>query len=320
MAKIASLLTLLVTVLVCLLPAAPALAQRDRVFVASYGSDTNPCTFGSPCKTFQQAIDVVAQGGEVTAIDSAGFGTIIIEHAVTITSPNGVEAGIAAPASGAAAITINAQSSSDIIHLSGLTLDGDNVFNTTGIQFNSGGSLNIQDSVIRNFTNVGINFVPNGSTTNQLLMSNTLVADNGGTGIYIIPTGSGNVNGVLDHVTIENNTTVGLHVDSSSLNPTINVTVSDSVSANNGFGVESASDQGGIANVMVRNSTIANNINEGLFASAPGATIWFTRSTIIGNGSGWAFSTGGTVTTFGDNNIIGNTTINTAPMSTASYK
>src|ERR1700688_3113721 len=87
------------------LPAASAQAAgRDRVFVASYGSDSNPCTFGSPCKTFQNAINVVAQGGEVTAIDSAGFGTFTISHAVTITSPNGVEAGIAAPASGAAAI------------------------------------------------------------------------------------------------------------------------------------------------------------------------------------------------------------------------
>src|SRR5215472_14476239 len=38
----------------------------------SYGDDANPCTFGSPCKTFQQAVNVVAAGGEVTAI-SAGF-------------------------------------------------------------------------------------------------------------------------------------------------------------------------------------------------------------------------------------------------------
>jgi len=33
-------------------------------------------------------------GGEVTAIDSAGFGPINITKAVTITSPDGVEAGV----------------------------------------------------------------------------------------------------------------------------------------------------------------------------------------------------------------------------------
>src|SRR5262252_11086737 len=112
-------LTMLVTGLACSLFTASAQA-RARVFVASYGNDSNPCTFGSPCKTFQQAVDVVDDGGEVTAIDSAGFGPITIGiKSVTITSPPGVEAGIAAPAPGAAAITINTLSSSQIITLSG---------------------------------------------------------------------------------------------------------------------------------------------------------------------------------------------------------
>ena len=101
-----ALFALVATALACLVFAGPAQAQRDRVFVASYGSDSNPCTFGSPCKTFQNAVNVVAQGGEVTAIDSAGFGTVNIIHAVTITSPNGVKAGIFA--SSGVAISINA--------------------------------------------------------------------------------------------------------------------------------------------------------------------------------------------------------------------
>ena len=73
--------------LTCSLFTAPAQAQRARVFVASYGNDSNPCTFGSPCKTFQVAVNTVDAGGEVTAIDSAGFGPLIIDKAVTITSP-----------------------------------------------------------------------------------------------------------------------------------------------------------------------------------------------------------------------------------------
>jgi hypothetical protein len=83
-------------------------AARDRTFVGSYGNDANPCTFGSPCKTFQQAVNVVAAGGEVTAIDSAGFGSINITKAVSITSPDGVEAGIV-PAAGGNAITVSAE-------------------------------------------------------------------------------------------------------------------------------------------------------------------------------------------------------------------
>src|SRR6516162_10067472 len=95
---------LIATALACSLATAPAQA-RARVFVASYGNDANPCTFGSPCKTFQHAVDVVDDGGEVTAIDSAGFGPINIAKSVTITSPDGVEAGIvASPGSPAIAI------------------------------------------------------------------------------------------------------------------------------------------------------------------------------------------------------------------------
>ena len=68
--RIAIPLTVLATALACSLATAPANA-RARVFVASYGSDSNPCTFGSPCKTFQHAHDVVDAGGEVTAIQPA---------------------------------------------------------------------------------------------------------------------------------------------------------------------------------------------------------------------------------------------------------
>jgi len=51
-------LTVLATALACSLATTPANA-RARVFVASYGNDSNPCTFGSPCRNFQQAVTVV---------------------------------------------------------------------------------------------------------------------------------------------------------------------------------------------------------------------------------------------------------------------
>src|SRR6516165_2364638 len=103
---------------------------RARVFVASYGNDSNPCTFLSPCKTFQQAVNVVAAGGEVTAIDSAGFGPITISKSVSITSPAGIEAGIV-PTSGGSAITITA-GTSDAVQLRGLTVDGAGVGGLNG--------------------------------------------------------------------------------------------------------------------------------------------------------------------------------------------
>jgi hypothetical protein len=310
MTKIAPLLTQLVTVLVCSLSAAPALAQRDRVFVASYGSDSNPCTFGSPCKTFQQAIDVVAQGGEVTAIDSAGFGTITISHSVTITSPNGVEAGIAAPAADNAAITIN-PGSSDIISLNGLTLDGDGVTGATGIQYLGGGSLNVQNCVIRNFE-TGIFVQPAAST--QLAVLNTLLSNNE-TALLLFPL-SETVTGVLNRVAMINNASGALVILA---NGQVDVTVSDSVIANNGNGI-GVSSNGGTPSIMVRNSKITDNTTYGLDAAGSGATIWVTRSAITGNGTGWETSNSGTVTTFSDNNIVGNGGGNGSPSSTSTYQ
>src|SRR5262252_4661203 len=145
--RIAMPLIVLATALACSLASAPAHA-RARVFVASYGNDSNPCTFGSPCKTFQHAHDVVDAGGEVTAIDSAGFGPISINKSVSITSPDGVEAGVVASA-GADAIDINA-GANDAVVLRGLTLNGGGVA-YNGIVFNSGGSLTVSNCVVQNF-------------------------------------------------------------------------------------------------------------------------------------------------------------------------
>jgi len=298
---------LLASMLACALFAAPALAQRDRVFVASYGSDSNPCTFGSPCKTFQQAVDVVAAGGEVTAIDSAGFGPVNITKSVTITSPNGVEAGIATPPDHVAInITVG---TSDTVNLNGLTLDGVGG-SLIGVAFNAGGSLNIQDSVIRNFAGNGISF--DSTEQSRLSILNTLVSKNGANGIQISPSGSGTLIGVLSRVTTENNTFGG--VAASSSGPTTSITISDCVSAENtGDGI-GADDEGGTTNFMVRNSTIANN-GTGLEADFAGATVWFTRTTVSGNGTGWLAFSGGVVSTFGDNDIVNNGSANNTPTS-----
>src|SRR5262252_8317545 len=144
-------LTVLATALACSLATTPANA-RARVFVASYGNDANPCTAGSPCKTFQHAHDVVLAGGEISVLDTGGYGTLAVNKALSIVSPEGVEASIAVP-SGTVGITINA-SSTDRISLRGLTLDGTHV-GSSGIKFSSGKSLTIDGCVIRNMTGFG---------------------------------------------------------------------------------------------------------------------------------------------------------------------
>jgi hypothetical protein len=191
---------LLVAILSCSLFAASAQAQRDRVFVASYGSDSNPCTYGSPCKTFQQALSVVAVAGEVTAIDSAGFGPVIITQSVAITSPNGVEAGIAA-AAGGNAITINGASA--IVSLRGLTLEGSDS-GSIGVYMEAGERLDIDNCVIRDYTYSGIYIST--ADVNQVTITNTHILNNS-YGVYLTTPSNGSLYTTLDNVVVTGNDT-----------------------------------------------------------------------------------------------------------------
>jgi hypothetical protein len=193
-----------------------------------------------------------------------------------------------------------------------VVLDGTNLAGTTGIQFNSGASLTVRDSVIRNFGNDGIDFVSNLFFAGQFFaVSNTIISDNGGVGIFVEPTVQESFTGVLDHVTMENNVTAGLSAISGG--QTYNITVTDSLSVNNGVGISSSSGSGGTSIIFVRNCTIANNTGDGLSASGTGATIRVSRSTITGNGTGWTATAPGVVKSYADNNIDGNTAVNTEP-------
>jgi hypothetical protein len=79
---------------VALLASASASAQV-RTFVASTGVDSNPCSRIAPCRTFQAAVDAAAAGGEVIALDSAGFGSnVSITKPISIIGAPGVYAGI----------------------------------------------------------------------------------------------------------------------------------------------------------------------------------------------------------------------------------
>ena len=297
------------------LPAIPAHAltpARDRVFVASYGSDTNTCTFGSPCKTFQHAVDVVATGGEVTAIDSAGFGPVTITQSVTITSPNGVEAGIVA--SGESAITINATSAATIT-LRGLTLEGNDA-DASGINLTStgGGTLNIINTVVKDFVLDGILVQP-GSGTLTLMVTDVVVSDIGAWGINILPSGTASVAGLIKRTTLSNNSVVGISVDGSDTTGNVDVTIDDSAAVGgpsglnaNGDGFAANSATGAANSTMYLDNVTANNCEAGVRASNE-AIVRMTRSALTRNEFGVDDASvvpPGAVYTFGDNDIAGN--------------
>src|SRR6266513_4313678 len=68
----------------------PAQAQATRTWVSGVGDDANPCSRTAPCKTFAGAISKTAAGGEIDALDPAGFGAVTITKAITIDGGGGV--------------------------------------------------------------------------------------------------------------------------------------------------------------------------------------------------------------------------------------
>jgi hypothetical protein len=304
MTKITSLQSIAGALLACGLSAAPAQAGPNRTWVSGTGTDSGACTRTLPCKTFAFALTVTNAGGEIDVLDPAGYGAVTITKAISIVN-DGV--GVAAiGVSSGNAITINA-GPTDSVHLRGLTIAGLGS-GLNGILFTTGGNLAIENCAIRNFANAGLNISP--STASSFSVSNTIASNNSGEGILVEPTGSAVVTGVLSKVTANNNFS-GISVNgSSTTGASVNVTIVDSEASNNssvGLGTFSVSGAAATA-VMLRNS-VASYSNRGL--DAEGAILRVGHSVVTGNNTGVRTIGGGTLNSYGDNDIDGNTTDNT---------
>jgi hypothetical protein len=286
------------------LPAAPAQALAARTFVSAAGSDSNNCAnVMMPCRHLATAYAATAANGEIYVLDPANYGSLTITHAVSIEGHGWASI---APVSGSAAITINANSG-DAINIIGVVLDGTALANTNGIAFNSGASLTIQDSVIRNVTGDGIHFVP--TTSSSISVSNSFVGNNGGYGILVQPQGSASVTAIFDRVRAQYNgaNAYGISLDSTATTGTVSGTATDSVSSNNGGGfiAQGGSGQGtpGTASLALVRSLAANNQtgvaggNVGL-----GGVVFISQTTISNN----MFSCELLTKTYGDNVVISN--------------
>jgi hypothetical protein len=99
---------------------AGASQAQIRTFVSGLGDDANPCSRLAPCRTFQVAVNTVTAGGEVVALDSAGYGTFaVFNKTLTVEAPDGVYAGITVPAGGTDGILIGG-GASDVVTFKGV--------------------------------------------------------------------------------------------------------------------------------------------------------------------------------------------------------
>lgn len=173
----------------------PANAQATRTWVSGVGDDANPCSRTAPCKTFAGAISKTAGGGEINVLDPGGFGGVTITKSLTIKSV-GVEAGVLVSGTNAIiegldieglgtglnGVTflqgslliinnctinkftqsgVNAASSTagarTVINKSVITSNGTNaVANTGGVTVSGSNIVNINDTLIQNNLNYGV--------------------------------------------------------------------------------------------------------------------------------------------------------------------
>jgi len=294
------------------LHATAASAQATRTWVSGVGDDANPCSRTAPCKTFAGAISKTATGGEINCLDPGGFGGVTITKAMTIVCQY-TEGGVLVAGAGVSGIIVNAPATS-AVYLRGLDIFGVGS-GQNGVRFIAGGSLTIEDSVIRSFNaanGVGISFQPSGASV--LTVNNTTVSNNGstgggGSGILIQPTGaSGTARVNLNNVRAENNLGNGVRVDTTGNTAAggIIVSIRDSTLSGNPNGLTLNTPAGTTnATAMVSHTEAFNNIGSGLSVNGVGSTIRVNDSVITANGQTLSI-TGGSIRSYGNNITDGN--------------
>jgi len=173
--------------------AAHAVSFRTHVSLA--GNDANTasnCSRSSPCRNFAAAYGVTSPGGEIIALDSAGFGGLTITTAVTILAiPGQVALTQVLPAT--SGITVNA-GAGDVVILKNLHFGGSLGANSIGVTHNTG-KLQIEDC---HFGHMATGLRVTGGT---VLASRSSFTGNTSRGVHV--SGTGKVD--LEECIISNN-------------------------------------------------------------------------------------------------------------------
>src|SRR6185312_11312246 len=167
-----------------LLGLAPTYAQT-RTWVSGNGNDANPCSLTAPCKTFAGAISKTTAGGEISVLDSGGYGALTITKSISIVASSG-EGSILV--SGTNAININA-GVNDVVSLHGIFFEGAGT-GINAISITSAKQVHIRNCYIRDFlaaAGAAIRVAPTVNTVNVFVSDCSM--SNNARGVAVAPTG-----------------------------------------------------------------------------------------------------------------------------------
>jgi hypothetical protein len=291
---------------------AGASAAAFSTYVKSTGADSNTtsnCSQTAPCRSLRAALAVTASWGEVVVLDSADYGPapVKITRSVSITAPDGVDAGLAVSSGDGIDI-----SGFDIaVSLRGLRINGANG-GANGINFLEGGALRVKRCAIYNLSNNGIQVT---AANVSVFINDVEVRQNGQSGILLSSLQTAILDGVRAesngygvyaaggaNVEIRNSSAAfnyysgGFNLDASTADTTM--TVSKSSSLRNAYGVTMYVVSPFHGYLTVEGSEIDGNSAGGitdmaLKASTGGGTLTVTDSKITRNVTGIYYSDNG---------------------------
>ena len=320
-------------------------SAAQRTFVSSNGIDLNACSITFPCRSFGRALTQTDVGGEIIALDSAGYGPVTVDKAVSIIAPPGIYAGISVFSGDG--IVVNGAGIR--VRLEGLSING--LGGIRGINNLNSSLLSVVRCSASNMALSGINSAAAGGVVE---ITDTTATKNYGQGLAVAGTGTtvtvvrsqfnNNVNGgilinngviasIVDSVANANATT-GILV-SAAAGFTTRASVSRSVVSGNGLDGATADGvaAGGTATLDIAHSTVQHNAGIGIGATSGGGTssalatanavsdnglggiaadgpstiAVATGNTVTRNGTGIAGINGGTAYSGGDNSYAFNT-------------
>jgi hypothetical protein len=269
--------------------------QATRTWVSGVGDDANPCSRTAPCKTFAGAISKTAAGGEIDALDPAGYGALTITKAITIDGGGGQVASVLV--SGTNGIVV-AAGPNDVVILRNLRFNGIGT-GLNGIRFLSGKDLNVESCYIFGFTQNGVDIALNQASAASAHIINTIIKNNGGVGVRAANAVAPAVGVLVDesHMILNN---IGVEAAQHA-----HVTVSRSLaSKNTADGMKS--DDAATSDAQLTVSFSDSNLNNNGVTAAPGGTANVAFSNIGLNTTCGFNNAGGTsFFTFGNNRLTG---------------
>jgi len=280
-----------------------ASAQASRTWVSGVGDDANPCSRTAPCKTFAGAISKTADGGEIDALDPAGYGAVTITKGITIDG-NGYGSVLVSGTNGIS--IVDSSDALPTIILRNLSMNGLGT-GINGVNITQGGTVQ-GNVIIENVEIFGFNRAVSVTSTipTDVSIAESHFYNNLATAAVLLPSVTTANKMTVDHTTISNNgQSAGSAGGVFAQNGGKIVVTNSDLSWNTAAGAEAGT--GG--EVVVDGCTLSG---DQFGAKTSGGTLWLTRSFVYGSTGGSAVSNaGGSLFTFGDNKMASNSVNNT---------